>query len=108
MSVNSRLDVDLVYHDSSDTTFAVGVLSEHLASTALAVSATGTVGTSAVSVGSTGAMSTLAIKNSGSTVLRVAGALSIPAGRLAVLPITATTTIASQSGVGSYSLIWVG
>lgn len=108
MSVNSRLDIDLVFHDSSDSTFSVGVLSEHLASTASAVSVSGTVGTSAVSIGSTGSMSTLAVKNTGGTVLRVAGALSVPAGRLTVLPITAATTISSVSGVGSYSLIWVG
>lgn len=108
MSVNSRLDVDLVFHDSSDTTFAVGVLSEHLASTAAALSVSGTVGTSVISIGTTGTMSTIAIKNVGSSTLRVAGAVSIPAGRLAVIPTTASVSIASVSGVGSYSSIWVG
>lgn len=108
MSFNSRLDVDLVFHSSSTATFEVGVLSEHLASTAAASSISGTVGTSAISVGSSASMSTLAIKNAGNTVLRVAGAISIPAGRLAILPVTSTVTISSASGVGTYSSIWVG
>jgi hypothetical protein len=108
MSVNSRLDIDLVYHNATDTTFEVGVLSEHLASTAAVGSVTGTVGTSAVSIGSTGSMSTIAVKNIGSTVLRLGGAVSIPAGRLAVIPATAVVSIASISGVGSHSSIWVG
>lgn len=107
MSVNSRLDIDVIVHSSSDTTFEVDVLSEHSAST-VALGVSGTVGTSAVSVGSTGAMSTVAVKNVGNTVLRLAGSVSIPAGRLAVVPATATVTLASASGVGSYSAIWVG
>lgn len=108
MSVTSRLDVDLVYHNATDTTFEVGVLSEHLASTATAMAVSGTVGTSAVSVGSTGTMTTLAVKNVGGTVLRINGAVSIPVGRLAIIPATAAVTIASASGVGSHSSIWVG
>lgn len=107
MSVNSRLDIDAIVHSSSDTTFEVDVLSEHSAST-VAVGVSGTVGTSAVSIGSTGAMSTVVVKNAGSTVLRLAGAVSIPAGRLAVVPATAAISLASASGVGTYSAIWVG
>lgn len=107
MSVNSRLDIDVIVHSSTDTAFEVDALSEHSAST-VAIGVSGTVGTSAVSIGSTGVMSTLAVRNVGSTTLRLAGAVSIPAGRLAVVPATASMTLASAAGVGSYSAIWVG
>jgi hypothetical protein len=38
----------------------------------------------------------------------LAGAINVTADRVAVLPTTATITIASPSGNGSYSVLWVG
>ena len=44
----------------------------------------------------------------GSQALRIAGAINVSAGRVAVLPVTATVTVASVSGQGSYTALWVG
>lgn len=113
MSLRSKLDVDLVCHNAGTATFVVNSLSEHSLVEPNAIQFTGgavpvTVGTSAVSISGPTVLTTLVIKNEGSQPLRVAGAIDIQAGRVAVLPVTATVTVASVSGQGSYSSLWVG
>lgn len=109
MTVKARIDVDVVFHDSSDSTMTVGSLSEHLMhSPAAAAATTGTCGTSAVTIVGSGSLSTLAVKNTGTNALRLAGAIDVPAGRLAVVPTTATITVQGVGGNGAYSCIWVG
>jgi hypothetical protein len=109
MTVKARIDVDVVFHDATDSTMTVGSLSEHLLQTpSSAVAVSGTCGTSAVSIAGSGSLSTLAVKNTGSTPLRIAGAVDVPAGRMAVVPTTATITVQGVGGNGAYSCIWVG
>lgn len=109
MTARVRIDVDVVYQQGDTATITVGALTEHLSPQIVGAQAiSGTVGTTAVSIVGTPPLSTLAIKNTGSGSLRLAGAFNVTAGRLAVLPVTATITVASVSGPGSYSCIWVG
>lgn len=109
MSIKARVDVSVVYHDNDGSTFTVGSLNDsRMTEPAVATSVTGTVGTSAVSIAGSGSLSTLAIKNTGNSVLRVAGAIDVSAGRVAVLPVTATVTVSAPSGSGAYSAVWVG
>lgn len=109
MTVKARIDVDVVFHDSAGSTFTVGSVSEHLMVSPGAATATaGTVGTSAVSLVGPTSVSTIAVKNTGSGVLRLAGAVNVPAGRLAVIPTTAAITVQAPSGNGSYTFVWVG
>jgi hypothetical protein len=107
MSVRARIDVDVVFHDYTDSSLSVGTASEHLYVTpGGAVATSGTVGTSAISVVGPTSCSTFAVKNTGTTVLRLGGAINVPAGRLATIPTTAT--IQAIGGNGSYSCVWVG
>ena len=110
MSVQARVDVDVVFHDSSGSTFTVGSVEDHqFAEPSGCETITASVGTEATSiVSSVGTLSTLAIKNTGAGVLRIAGAIDIAAGRVAVLPVTSTVTVESPSGSGQYAAIWVG
>lgn len=109
MTIKTRIDVDAVYHDVTGSSITVGSLSDHIAGTpAQAVSSTGTVGTSAVSLVGATTLSTLVVKNTGTGVLRLAGAIDVTAGRVAVLPTTATITVSAPGGNGSYSMIWIG
>ena len=107
MSVRARVDVDVVFHDYSDVSLSVGSASEHLYVTpGGAVAVSGTVGTSAVTITGPASCSSFAIKNTGTTVLRLGGVINIPASRLAVIPTTAT--VQSVGGNGAYSCVWVG
>lgn len=109
MTIKTRIDVDAVYHDVTSSSITVGSLSDHIAGTpSAAVSSTGTVGTAAVSLVGATSLSTLVIKNTGAGVLRLAGGIDVTAGRVAVLPTTATITVSSPGGSGSYSMIWIG
>lgn len=109
MTVRTRIDTDVIFHDTNGSTFTVGSLSEHLSATpANAAMVSGSVGTAAVQIVGTGPLSTLAVKNTGSGVLRLAGAVDVAAGRVAVLPVTATITVAAVTGTGSYTAVWVG
>lgn len=109
MTIRARVDTDVIFHDSTDTVFQIGSLSEHLLTTPAAASATTAVATTtAASIVGSGSLSTLAVKNTGTTVLRLAGAISVPAGRVAVIPTTATITVASVGGTGTYSAVWIG
>lgn len=109
MTTASRIDTDVVFHDTNGNVFTLGAVSEHLRGTASCQMVTATVSTATAALATTLlSLSTVAIKNSGSSVLRVAGAISIPAGRVAVLPTTSTFTIASASGSGEYQAACVG
>lgn len=109
MSVKAQIDLDVVYHDQSGATLTVGSLSEHIRPAAsVGHTLSGTVSTTAVALSASGSLSTLAVKNSGATVLRVAGSVDIPAGRLAVLPVTSPVTVQAVSGQAEYTAIWIG
>lgn len=109
MTIRYRIDTDVIYHDSTETSLDIGSLSEHTmatATSALTIAATAT--TAAVQIVGSGPVNTLAVKNTGATVLRLAGAIDLPAGRVAVIPTTATITVSAPSGSGSYTALWIG
>lgn len=109
MTVRARIDVDAVYHNGTDTTLTVGVLSDHIApSLTSALTISGSVGTAAVQIVGATPLSTLVVKNTGAGVLRLAGSIDVTAGRVAVLPVTATITVSAPAGSGSYSALWMG
>ena len=109
MSIRARIDIDTIYQNVSDTSLAIGTLTEHLApSLTVAQTITGTAGTAAVQISGTTPLSTLVVTNTGASVLRLAGLVDIAAGRLAVLPVTATITVSAPSGSGSYTAVWMG
>lgn len=109
MTVKARIDIDAVYHDSSDTSLTIGTLSEHLSpSLTTAQTINGSVGTAAVQIVGVTPLSTLVVKNTGSGVLRLAGSVDVAAGRVAVLPVTAPITVSAPSGTGSYTALWMG
>lgn len=109
MTIRARTDIDVIFHDVTDAALTVGSMSEHTMVTATSASSiSGTVTTAAVQIVGSGPLSTLAVKNTGTTVLRLAGAIDVPAGRVAVIPTTATITVAATGGSGSYSALWIG
>ena len=109
MTIRARIDADIVYHNASDTSLLIGTLAEHLAPTlTTAQTITGTVATAAVQIVGTTPLSTLVVKNTGAGVLRLAGSVDVAAGRLSILPVTATITVSAPSGSGSYTAIWMG
>lgn len=109
MTVRARIDVDAVYHDVDDSSLTVGVLSEHISpSLTTAQTINGSVGTAAVQIVGATPLSTLVVKNTGASVLRLAGSVNVSAGRLAVLPVTATITVSAPSGSGTYTALWMG
>lgn len=109
MSAKAKVDVSVVYHDTNGSTFSVGSLADNVLTEPTSVQTiSGTVGTAAVSIGGTGTLTTLAVKNTGNSVLRLAGAIDVLAGRVAVLPVAGTVTVSSPSGSGSYTAIRVG
>lgn len=109
MSAKAKVDVSVVYHETNGGTFSVGSLADNVLTEPTSVQTlSGTVGTAAVAIGGTGTLTTLAIKNTGAGVLRVAGAIDIAAGRVAVLPVAATVTVSAPGGSGSYTAIRVG
>jgi hypothetical protein len=109
MTLRARVDTDVIFHNQGTTSFTVGALSEHTMGTATSCSTVaGTVGTAAVTIVGATPVSTIAVKNTGTGVLRLAGAIDVPAGRVAVIPTTATFTLSAPSGTGAYSVVWVG
>ena len=109
MTVRARIDVDAVYHDASDSSLTIGNLAEHLSPTLTsAQTINGSVGTASVQIVGTTPLSTLVVKNTGASVLRLAGSINVSAGRLTVLPVTATITVSAPSGSGTYTAIWMG
>jgi hypothetical protein len=109
MTAKARIDIDAVYQSGDDSTLTIGNLSEHI-SPALtsAITVSGSVGTAAIQIVGVTPLSTLVVKNTGSSVLRLAGSVDVAAGRVAVLPTTATITVSAPSGIGSYTALWMG
>lgn len=109
MTARVRIDTDVVFHEGDATTLTVGSLSEHI-SPAITVAQviTGTATTASVAIVGTTPLTTLVVKNTGNGVLRLAGAINVAAGRLAVLPVTATVTVSAPGGSGTYTALWVG
>lgn len=109
MTIRARIDVDAIYHSGDTATLVVGALSEHLApSPTVAATITANATTAAASIAGSQPLSTLVVKNTGSTTIRLAGSIDVAAGRLAVIPTTSTITVSAPSGSGSYSCIWIG
>lgn len=109
MTARFRLDVDAVFHQGNATTLTVGTLSEHISpAVTTAQTITGSAGTAAVAIVGSTPLTTLVVKNTGNGTLRLGGVIDVPAGRLAVLPVTATVTVAAPGGSGSYTALWVG
>lgn len=109
MTVKAQIDVDVVYHDQDGQSLTVGVVSDHSRPAVTAGhTLSGTVSTTAVTLSAAGPLSTLAIKNTGASLLRVAGAFNVPEGRVAVLPVSSPVTVQAVSGQAAYTAIWVG
>jgi hypothetical protein len=111
MSFEARVDADIIFHDTSEAVFEVGVVSDHqqvLNKTCETITGSATTTPADITASSATTLSTLAIKNTGSVGLIAAGVITIPAGRTAVLPVTSTVSIESASGTGQYTAIWVG
>lgn len=109
MSTKARIDIDVVSQSGDTATITVATLSEHfMPNITSAQQIVGSVGTAAVQIVGTPPLSTLAVKNTGNGVLRLNESIDVSAGRLAVLPVTATITVSAPGGSGSYSAIWVG
>lgn len=109
MSKRARVDIDAVYHDAGENSISIGSLSEHIAPTLVtALTVSGTAGTAPVQIVGATPLSTLVVKNTGTGVLRLAGSIDVAAGRVAVLPVTATITVSAPAGAGSYTAVWMG
>lgn len=109
MSIEARVHSDVVFHNKSGSSFTLGSLSDHVYSTPTqATIVTGTATTSAVSIAGSGPLTTLAVKNNGPETIRLAGAINVPSGRMAVLPVTATVTVQTTVSASTYTAIWIG
>ena len=109
MTARARVDIDAVYQSGDDSTLTIGNLSEHIsANLTSALTVSGNVGTATVQIAGTTPLSTLVVKNTGNGTLRLAGSVDVAAGRVAVLPTTATITVSAPSGSGSYTALWMG
>lgn len=109
MSIEARVHSDVVFHNKSGATFTVGSLSDHVFSTpSQAAIVSGTATTTVVSIVGSGPLATLAVKNTGTEPIRLAGAINVPPGRMAVLPVTATVTVQTTASVSAYSAVWIG
>ena len=107
MSFQARIDIDVVYHETTEGTFSLGGIDEHLRQTLPAAKQLPTLTTAAEPI-TTQALTTvsmLAIKNTGSSTIRLEGSIDISAGRLAVLPVTELPSVSAPSGSGSYSAV---
>lgn len=109
MSIEARVHAEIVYHDKGTATFSIGAVTDHQylqPTSANIVTAVATTVTTSIS--GSGPLSTLGVKNTGSTPIQIAGAIPLMPGRLAILPVTATVTVATTAGVSSYTAVWVG
>lgn len=109
MSFEARVHADVVFHEKSSTSFTVGSLSDHIFETpSNATVFSGVAPSLAENITPIDTMSTLALKNTGSENLTLAGVIIVPPGRMALLPTSQTLTVESQSGNGTYTAIWLG
>lgn len=108
MSFQARIDIDVVYHETTEGTFALGSIDEHLRQNPTrceTVSDTLTTSAEPITTQALSTVSMLAIKNTGSSTIRLEGSIDISAGRLAVLPVTELPSVSAPSGSGSYSAV---
>ena len=109
MSFKARVDIDIVFHEETANIFGVGSISEHLLHTPTrceevsdnnVTSAQEPITTLALNT-----VSMIALKNTGTTTLRLEGAIDISSGRLVVLPVTDLPSVSAPSGSGSYTAV---
>lgn len=109
MSIQARVHSDIVFHDKGASAFTVGSLSDHVFSTPSTASIfTAVATTQSASIAGSGSLTTLAVKNTGTEPIRLAGAITVPAGRMAVLPVTATVSVQTTAGESAYTAIRIG
>jgi hypothetical protein len=111
MSIEARVHAEIVYHDKGTATFTIGSVTDHIYATPLKAGILTAVATTVVTaVPITGSVTTLGIKNTGSTPILIGGSLAIASGRLAILPVTATVTVSvgTTSAISSYTAVWLG
>lgn len=109
MSIEARVHAEIVYHDKGTATFTIGSVTDHIYATpTVAGVLTATATTVAANVPITGTVTTLGIKNTGSTPIRIGGVIPVSAGRLAILPVTATVSVGTTAGASSYTAVWLG
>lgn len=111
MSYEARVSVDVVFHNKGQNTFEVGYVSDHLSrleGVCESITETVTADPEAVTATTASSLDTLAIKNSGSSDIVIGGVITVPAGRVAVLPTSTPVTVEAPSGIGEYTAIWVG
>jgi hypothetical protein len=109
MSIEARVHAEIVYHDKGTATFTVGAVTDHAYATPLSAGVlTAVATTAATAVPVTGSVTTLGIKNTGNTPIRLGGVIPISPGRLAILPVTATLTVSTTASVSSYTAVWLG
>lgn len=108
MSFQARIDIDVVYHETTEGTFSLGSIDEHLRQNPTrceTVTDTLTTAAEPITTQALTTVSMLAIKNTGSSIIRLEGSIDISAGRLAVLPVTELPSVSAPSGSGSYSAV---
>lgn len=109
MSIEARVHAEIVYHDKGTATFTVGSVTDHAYATPLSAGVLTAVATTAATpVPVTGMVTTIGIKNTGSTPILIGGAIPISPGRLAILPVTATLTVSTATSASSYTAVWLG
>lgn len=110
MSFQSRVNVDVVFHESDGAVFTVGSVSDHRATTSSCETLTGSLTAEGFTIQAAGvtSLSTLALKNTGTQTLRIVSEIDVPAGRVAVLPTTSSVTVQAPGGSGQYTAVWVG
>lgn len=109
MSFEARVHADVVFHERSSATFTVGAISDHIFSTpSHAAILSGVAETTAADIPGSGPLTTLAVKNTGTEPIRVAGAFDVEPGRMAVLPTSQTVTVETTTGTSTYTAIWIG
>jgi hypothetical protein len=109
MSIEARVHAEVVYHDKGTATFTVGAVTDHIYGTPIYSGILTAVATTAIStIPVVGNVTTIGLKNTGSTPILVNRAISVLPSRLAVLPVTATISVSTASGASSYTAVWIG
>tara|TARA_Y100001937_G_C7053852_1_gene300430 strand:+ start:173 stop:508 length:336 start_codon:yes stop_codon:yes gene_type:complete len=108
MSFRARVDIDVIYHELSDSSISIGSLSDHYLTNPTrceTVTDNVTSATEPITTLNMTTVSALALKNTGESTLRLEGCIDVTAGRLVILPVTELPTISAPSGTGSYKAV---
>lgn len=109
MSIEARVHAEVVYHDKGTATFTVGSVTDHVYGTPVFSGVLTAVATTAVvTIPVTGNVTTIGLKNTGSTPILVNRAVVVTPSRMAILPVTATVSVSTASGASSYTAVWIG